>query len=57
MLRFIGRLGEDQRGATAVEYALIASLIVVAIISAMNNLAGTTSNMWNYVGNEVKTNT
>jgi pilus assembly protein Flp/PilA len=57
MLRLIGRLSQDERGATAVEYALIAALIVIAMISALNNVAGTTTNMWNNVSNDVRANT
>jgi pilus assembly protein Flp/PilA len=30
----------DRRGATAIEYALVASLIAVAAITAMKNLGG-----------------
>ena len=36
----------DQRGATAVEYALIAALIVVAMISGMQSLGGGVGGMW-----------
>jgi pilus assembly protein Flp/PilA len=57
MLRRIARLTQDERGATAVEYALIASLIVISMIVAFNNVAGTTTNMWNNVTNEVVANT
>ncbi len=57
MLRLIGRLSQDERGGTAVEYALIASLIVISMIAALNNVASTTINMWNNVSNEVRTNT
>ena len=32
------RLGSDQNGATAIEYALIAALISLAIISALGTL-------------------
>ena len=45
----ITRLFRDQRGATAVEYGLIAALIVIAMIAAMNLFAGSTIEMWNYV--------
>lgn len=36
MLQFI----QDENGATAIEYGLIAALIAVAIIAALNNVAG-----------------
>jgi pilus assembly protein Flp/PilA len=57
MLRVIARLAQDERGGTAIEYALIASLIVISMIVAFNNVAGTTTNMWNNVSNEVRDNT
>ena len=57
MLRLIARITQEERGATAVEYALIASLIVISMIVAFNNVAGTTTNMWNNVSNEVRENT
>lgn len=34
------RLLDDERGATAIEYGLIAALIAVAAITAMNGLSG-----------------
>lgn len=39
-------LSRDERGATAVEYGLIVSLIVIAVIGAMNALASETTSMW-----------
>jgi pilus assembly protein Flp/PilA len=48
---------QDERGATAVEYALIISLIVLAMVTALGNVASTTVSMWNNVSNEVQKNT
>jgi pilus assembly protein Flp/PilA len=45
----IDRILHDERGATAIEYGLIASLIVIAIIGSMNIFAAETTDMWNYV--------
>ncbi len=56
MLPLFARLAQDERGATAVEYALIASLVVISMLAAFNNVAGTTTNMWNDVSNEVAAN-
>lgn len=42
-----------ERGATAVEYALIIAMIVIAMIAALNNVANKTTGMWNNVSNEV----
>ncbi len=57
MLCLIRRLLQDERGATAVEYALIAALVVISMVAALNNVASTTTNMWNNVSNEVRANT
>jgi len=35
----IQRFLDDEAGATAIEYALIASLVAVAIIAALNNVS------------------
>ncbi|MBA2635908.1 MAG: Flp family type IVb pilin [Sphingomonas sp.] len=40
------RLLADGRGATAVEYGLIAALIVVAMIGGLAALGGGTGGMW-----------
>ena len=52
-MRFLAKLRRDQKGASAVEYALIISLIVVAMIAALTNFATATTNKWNYVEEEV----
>ena len=38
MIMFISRLRRDSRAATAIEYGLIAALIAVAAITAMQGL-------------------
>jgi len=38
MTRFITRFAEDESGATAIEYGLIAALIAVVIIGAVRAL-------------------
>ena len=43
---FLKRIGSDNSGATAVEYGLIASLIVIASISAFNAVANENTSMW-----------
>lgn len=47
------RLTRCQRGATAVEYALIIAMVVLAMIAALNNVATKTTGMWNNVATEV----
>jgi pilus assembly protein Flp/PilA len=45
----------DERGATAVEYGLIVSLIVLAMLGALGNVAAVTTNLWTTIANEVDT--
>jgi pilus assembly protein Flp/PilA len=56
MLLRLRKLHKDDRGATAVEYGLIVSLIVLAMIGALGGVADTTINMWNNVSTAVKEN-
>ena len=43
------RMIKDTKGATAIEYGLIAALIAVAAISAMKNLGGKLGTTFNNV--------
>lgn len=45
-----------ERGATAVEYALILAMIVLVMITALTNVANKTIRMWNNVATEVTNN-
>lgn len=45
-------LAADQRGATAIEYGLIASLIIVAIVGAIGGLGGGVGGMWSKFATE-----
>lgn len=47
------RLAADVRAATAVEYGFIVTLVVIASMVAIIEVAGTTSDMWNNVNNKV----
>ncbi len=51
------RFAQDESGATAIEYGLIAALIAVAIIAALNSLSGNLKNVFNYVGTQLSTAT
>ncbi len=53
MLETIRNIARCEQGATAVEYGLIASLIVIAMLTAIGNVATSTSEMWNTVSNQV----
>ena len=51
--RLAFRLIDSRRGATAVEYGLIVALIVLAMLGALNNVAGVTIGMWGNVSTKV----
>jgi pilus assembly protein Flp/PilA len=51
----IKRFIADERGATAIEYGLIASLISVAIIAATKNLGTNVKNTFSTVATNVTT--
>ncbi len=53
MLKTLRSILSCQEGATAVEYGLIAGLIVVVLIAALSNVAFNTADMWNGVENDV----
>jgi|HubBroStandDraft_2_1064218.scaffolds.fasta_scaffold875387_2 pilus assembly protein Flp/PilA len=44
----------NESGATAIEYALIASLVAVAIVAALTTLGTKLANTFNEVGNDMK---
>lgn len=50
VLKFI----RNESGATAIEYALIASLIAVAIITAVSTVGTKVSTVFTEVGNSLK---
>lgn len=43
-MTFLSRLAHDQTGATAVEYAIIASLVVIAMVAAVGGLGALVGN-------------
>ncbi len=53
MLKFWRAFARNNRGATAIEYGLIVSLIFVGIIVAVNFAATSTISMWNNVATRV----
>lgn len=53
MLNKIKNILRSQEGATAIEYGLIISLIVVAIAVSVSQVAGTTIEMWGFISNTV----
>ena len=53
-IRRMRRLRSDKRGATAIEYGLIAALIGVAIISSLSTLGGGSNGMWGKLDNKLQ---
>jgi pilus assembly protein Flp/PilA len=53
MRLFFAKLVRDIKAASAVEYALICALIVIAMIAGLNAVAGSTIAMWNNVSSDV----
>ena len=53
MQKRLGHFVNDQTGATAIEYGLIAALIFLVIVSAVNLLSSETTNMYNKISSNV----
>ena len=53
--RFLSGFGRDERGATAIEYGLIASLIFLVIISALHAFGAAGSGVFNTAMNTLRT--
>ena len=52
MLRMLGAV---QRGATAIEYGLIAALIVIAMMTGLQSMGGGVGGMWGKLSNSANT--
>jgi pilus assembly protein Flp/PilA len=52
--RILRLLGADRRGATAVEYGLIAALIVIAMTAGLQAMSGASSGMWGKIRSAVE---
>lgn len=50
-MQHIRKIFRDSKGATAIEYGLIAALIAVAAITAMGTLGSNLTNTFNNVNN------
>jgi pilus assembly protein Flp/PilA len=53
-MKHISNFIRNESGATAIEYALIASLIAVAIITAVSTVGTKVSTVFSEVGNSLK---
>ena len=52
VLKFLQHIGNDSQGATAVEYGLIVSLIVIAMVGALQSVGNSNTNQWGTVTDE-----
>jgi len=48
------RLRSDKRGATAIEYGLIAALIVIAMMTGLSTLGGGSGGMWTGLSTKIQ---
>jgi pilus assembly protein Flp/PilA len=49
------KLRREERGATAIEYGLICSLIIIAMMGGLQALGGGTNGMWGKVQSNIAT--
>ncbi len=55
MTKFVARFANDESGATAIEYGLIASGIAVAIIVAVQSIGTKLDAMFDSIGTKIDT--
>ena len=54
MTKIFARFAQDESGATAIEYGLIAALISVVIITAVTTLGGNLTAVFTKLGDNIK---
>lgn len=52
-IRRLQRFANDRRAATAIEYGLIVSLVVIAMIGAFTQVADVTTALWGNISTKV----
>jgi len=57
VFKLIKKLGKDSKGATAIEYGLIAALVGVACIGALTTVGSNLKNVFNTVGSKLASST
>lgn len=55
-MNIFARFAQDESGATAIEYGLIAALISVGIIFAVSTLGGTLNDVFTRINTDLTTN-
>lgn len=53
-MKILRKFMRNEKGATAIEYGLIATLIAIAAITAMTSVGGKLTTTFNNVGNNLK---
>lgn len=56
-MKIWNRFVQDESGATAIEYSLIAALMAAAIITALGSFGGDLKTAFTNIGNTLKTKT
>lgn len=56
LTKFLKTIGDDNSGGTAIEYGLIAALIVIASIGAFDAVANENTGLWAVVSDKVTSN-
>jgi pilus assembly protein Flp/PilA len=57
LTKVLRALCANSKAGTAIEYGLIVSLIVIAMIASLKTLAGVTIGMWSNVSTQVEATT
>jgi pilus assembly protein Flp/PilA len=52
-MRMIGRMLQDRKAATSVEYGLILALIVLALMVGLTGMGGGTQELWGSLNTKV----
>ena len=55
LIKFIRRLAKNRRGGTAIEYGLIAALVVITMIAAFMQVADSTIGLWQNTNTKMET--
>jgi pilus assembly protein Flp/PilA len=53
LIKLIRRLAKNRRGGTAIEYGLIAALVVITMIAAFMQVADSTVGLWSNVNTKM----
>ena len=51
---YLRRLRTDQKGATAIEYGLIAALIIIAMMGGLRAMGGGAGGLWSNIAQAVQ---